>query len=78
MAKGKTNQPIVIMVPTPWLERPEIKALAEQGHKVVEGNLAEYDLILGPQCHMFNDMMLDYLPAAIAGARKRKREAKTK
>ncbi len=74
MAKGKTSQPITIAVPEGWGNRPEIKALADQGHTVVEMLIGPYDLILAPQAHFFNDMMLDYLPAAITAARKRKKE----
>lgn len=76
MAKGRTSQPIIIAVPAEWEERPEIKALAEQGHFIQLHAFQGIDLILAPQAHMFNDMMLDYLPAAITAARKRKREAK--
>lgn len=75
MARGRTNQPITIAVPEGWGARPEIAALAAQGHVVVETSLP-YDLILAPQAHFFNDMMLDYLPAAITAARKRKKESK--
>ena len=76
MAKGKTNQPIHVAVPDGWALRPEIQALVTQGHTVTELPMTGIDLILAPQCHMFNDMMLDYLPAAITAARKRKREGK--
>lgn len=76
MAKGKTNQPVSIAVPDGWALRPEIHALVEQGHTVTEIPMVGIDLILAPQAHFFNDMMLDYLPAAITAARKRKREGK--
>lgn len=76
MARGKTNQPLHIAVPDGWALRPEIAALVAQGHTVTELPVTGLDLILAPQAHFFNDMMLDYLPDAIAAGRKRKREGK--
>ncbi len=76
MAKGKTSQPITIAVPTDWLDRPEIEALIQQGHQLIPMSFMQIDLILAPQAHMFNDLMLDYLPAALTAARKRKKENK--
>ena len=79
MAKGKTNQPLVIVVAEAWEKHAAIVALREQGHKVYgyhEPSPAKPDLILHPAAHGWDDSLWDYLPAAIAAARARKRRAK--
>lgn len=80
MAKRGTTQPLVVWVAPEWETRPEIVALRGAGHSIltVAGGGVEGppDLILHPAAHLWNDMMWDFLPAAIATARKRKREAK--
>ncbi len=79
MAKGRTNQPLVIWVDRQYVEHEKIAALREQGHKVIDiappGPGEQPDLILHPAAHFWNDMMWDFLPAALTAARKRKREA---
>jgi hypothetical protein len=77
--KGKTNQPLVIVVADAFFNHPEVESLANQGHKVyrwsgVGADVPEPDLILHPAAHFYNETMADYLPAAITAARKRKRE----
>jgi hypothetical protein len=78
MAKGRTNQPLVVWVATEYLNSPPVEALRQQGHTIREfgGTVPgmEPDLILHPAAHQWNEMMWDFLPAAIAAARKRKRE----
>lgn len=89
MAKGKTNQPLRILVPNGAQSRPEFLALSEQGHQVVAAmDLSIFDLILAPQASRWCDEMAEeverkdgtkhrpYLEAAIKGARARKRETK--
>ena len=90
MAKGKTNQPLRIVVADRWLQHPEIVALRAAGHDVYSlytfidvriGSGAhigsEPDLLLHPAAHQWSDDMWDFLPAAITAARKRKREGKS-
>jgi hypothetical protein len=79
MAKGKTNAPLVIYVAEPYAASPPVESLRQQGHVIVTfteppGNKA--DLILHPAAHQWNDMMWDFLPAALTAARKRKKEGK--
>ncbi len=88
MARGKTNQPLRIAVPSGWGDRSEIEALREQGHTVVYLQMDSVDLILAPQASRWCDEMAEeverkdgtkhrpYLDAAIKGARARKRETK--
>ena len=75
MAKRETPQPLTIMVAPAFINRPAIRGLQKAGHTVLPwvelGR--EVDLILHPHAHLFNDMMWDYLPAAVAAARKRRR-----
>ena len=84
MAKGRTNQPLVIWVAEAYADSPPVQSLKAQGHHVEVMDPATQtrwfaevpDLILHPAAHQWNDMMWDFLPAALAAARKRKREAK--
>lgn len=82
MAKGKTNQPLVIWVAPEYLTSPPVESLRQQGHRIVEclpphpETDPRPDLILHPAAHQWNDMMWDFLPAALTAARKRKKEAK--
>ncbi len=91
MAKGRTNQPLLIWVAPAYAGHEKIETLREQGHRVVVmetdetaatffgigklWSVGEPDLILHPAAHFWNDMMWDFLPAALTAARKRKREA---
>jgi virulence-associated protein VagC len=72
MAKGRTNQPLVIQVAEEYKDAPLIESLRQQGHRV-ETFKSDADLILAPQAHQWNDMMWDYLPAALTAARKRRK-----
>lgn len=76
MAKGRTNQPLVIYVADAYMDSPPVESLRQQGHTVHRLHLDPPDLILHPAAHKWDDMMWDFLPAAIAAARKRKREVK--
>ena len=77
MAKGKTNQPLRIVVADEWFHHPKISALAAAGHEVMSwserAGSDRPDLILHPAAHGWNDMQWDYLPAAVAAARRRKK-----
>lgn len=88
MAKGRTSAPLVIAVPIEWVDRPEVAELAAQGHTIMARELSNFDLVLSPHAHQWNDYMSveetrkdgtkyrPYLDAAVTAARKRKREAK--
>lgn len=82
MARGKTNQPLVIWVYGPWVSRAEIGTLRNQGHFVVDmtglswrdADVPEPDLILHPVAHRWDDELWDYLDIAIKAARARRRK----
>lgn len=85
MAKGLTNQPLVVWVAKEFIERPEILELMSQGHTVVNMNhklqtaskmTPEPDLILHPAAHYYDDSMADYLQDAVKAARARKKGRK--
>lgn len=82
MPKGQTNQPLTIMVTPEMLDKLLIQTLINQGHSVspLPAECVAVDLVLGVNCHMFTDDMLDKpgtLLAAMKAARKRKKNAKT-
>jgi hypothetical protein len=75
----------VIWVDCAYVGSPPIESLRQQGHTIVlmvpgvewsAATAAKPDLILHPAAHQWNDMMWDYLPAALVAARRRKKEAK--
>ena len=82
MAKGKTNQPLVIWVAAEYEKRPEIVALANRGHYIVgmlalgwrDADIPEPDLILHPAAHQWNDELWDYLDMALKAARARRKK----
>jgi len=85
VAKGVTNQPLVIWVAEQWYSHPEILKLMAAGHRVVNMSGAPKlgmdgatatppDLILHPAAHFWTDAMFDYLPAALTAARARRRK----
>lgn len=88
MAKGKTNQPLLIGVPKKWMAHPAIVQLRDAGHTIVDAGDTPWDLILHPAAHWWGEEMFveetrtngekytPYLDAAITAGRKRKREAK--
>ena len=76
MAKGVTNQPLTLWVDESLYDHPKILELMAAGHSVMKLTLPRADLILGPHAHYFTDDMIDYLPAALAAARARKRAKK--
>ncbi len=79
MAKGKTNQPLVIHVAPAYADSPPVQSLVAQGHRIVVMGIAgdpQPDLILHPAAHQWNDMQWPFLEAALVAARKRKKEAK--
>lgn len=82
MPKGKTNQPLIMMVTPEMMASLTMKAMAAQGHTVRElpRECIDVDLIMGVNCHMFTDDMLNkpgIMVAAMKAARKRKKEKKS-
>lgn len=78
---GRANPKLVIWIHAQWNGRPEIEALRAAGHTVVVGITEENtatapDLILHPAAHAWHDALWDYLPAALAAARKRRKETR--
>jgi hypothetical protein len=64
MARGKTNQPLLIWVSHQWFDTPHVAKLIEGGHSVydmeegcTEAN-APPDLILHPAAHYWDDFMM--------------------
>lgn len=78
MAKGKANPKLRIVVPSAWLDRPEVQELVQAGHDVTPMDFSAHDLILAPQAHAWGEAMWEtpYLKAALTAARKRSRERK--
>lgn len=81
MAKGKTNQPLVFVVPPEWLGTPLFNDLKEKGHTILTlpPECIKADVVFGINCHMMTeDMMLQkgILDVALRAARKRKKAAK--
>ncbi len=75
MAAGRTNNRLRILVAPQFLRHEEIVALEAKGHEVTVLNAGDdVDLVLHPSAHFWNDMMWDFLPAALTAARKRKKE----
>jgi len=83
MAKGVTNQPLVIRVRREWYSRPEILALMRAGHtvKAVDED-SDLDLtraagwaveLLEPEKRENGELYWPYLDAGIARARARRR-----
>ena len=74
MPKGKTNQPLTILVDTTMLEEAEVQALVEQGHTVYPIHTAtvntEYDGILSRKAWKYDP---EYLDIALKSMRKEKK-----
>lgn len=79
MAKGRTANAIRIFVAPQFFEHPCVVAWQQAGHMVEPFSntpsvpLSEFDLILAPQAHLWNDMMWDMEKAVIAAGRKHKK-----
>ena len=74
--KGKTNQPLTILIDTSMAEEPEVKSLLEAGHILSYIRpIAEYtyDLILSRKAWRYDPK---YVDLAIKAARKSKKEVK--
>lgn len=90
MAKGRTTQPLVIVVAEQWEQHPAIAKLRAAGHHIFgyhESSPVEPDLILHPAAHNWSEpMFIDaekkgvvtypFLEAAVTAARARKKGAK--
>ena len=78
MGRTPKSLAMTIGVPREWLGRPEIVALAEKGHTVVEAG-PPLDLLLAPWAHAWQEPMFDkpaLLAAAMSRVRRAKKEAK--
>lgn len=76
MARGLANPALAIAVAPEFYDRPEILELMRQGHKVVKVDIGDYDVVLGRNCHHYDETFADYLPAALTAGRKRRKERK--
>jgi len=81
MAKGKTNQPIVMMITPEMMQEIAVQQLSQQGHTVLPlpRECIKADLVLGTNCHIMTVDMLKkpgIMLAAMKAARKRKKEKK--
>lgn len=84
MAKGKTNQPLRILVDAPWWDHPAVARLREAGH-TVNACVFEADAILHPAAFGWHAAMFvedtkkdgtkyyPYVEAMLAAGRARKR-----
>ena len=81
MGKSPKDKRLVIWVYHPWMARPEIAALDEKGHTLVDmedtslmDTRVEPDLILHPSAHYWHDSMWEtnLLEVAIKAARAKK------
>ena len=68
---GRTPKPLRIRVDTAMLTWPEIVALADQGHEIIEDAFTG-DLHLGATCWRMDTQHRKYVPLAIAAARKQR------
>jgi hypothetical protein len=76
---GKSPKPLSIMVTDEaMLAWPEVVALKEQGHLVAAfkdtmlsnvRSVEDWDIIMGPNAWLMDDMHREYLPLAIKAAR---------
>jgi len=68
---GSTPKPLTIVCTTEAIATsPEMLALAEQGHVVLNLPLPEgTDLVIGPECWRMTPLLMKHLPIAIKGAR---------
>lgn len=72
--KGRTNQPLIILVDGTMLTEPEIMALSEGGHQIshiVEPLTQPVDLILSRRAWRYDPK---YIGLALKAARKAKKE----
>ena len=74
MPKGKTNQPLTILVDTVMLEEAEMQTLIEQGHTIYPIHTATvntvYDGILSRKAWKYDP---EYLDLALKAMRKEKK-----
>lgn len=72
---GKTPTPIRALVTRKeMLEWPRIKEFAAQGHvfEYLPGTEGA-DVLLGPECHLMNDELADYVELAVRAVQRRKK-----
>jgi hypothetical protein len=71
--KGKTNDPLNLLVDSGLYDTPEVQALIEQGHTITAYIPLEYgriDGLLGATMWRMTPELLKYLPMAIKAIRK--------
>lgn len=80
MAKGRTNQPLNVLIHPELVECKDIKEqLIDKGHSVTVGEtMGEHDVVLGKNCWRMTPELTKYLPLSLKSARAAKREAKVK
>lgn len=76
MAKGRTNQPLrLLIVGRELYESPPVQELIENGHSVaLLDESEEFDLILGANCWFMVPKLLLYLQWALKDSRRVRRE----
>ena len=73
---GRTPKPLRILCIGIWGD--EFVKLSNQGHQVDKADLldqvqfSEYDIILGPTCHLMDEQHRKYLLLALSEARRRR------
>lgn len=76
MSKGKTNQPLTIVVSPRLMDTPEVQALVAQGHNIVHWSEHENaDGFVGERAWRMTPELIKYLPMALKAMRKEKRES---
>lgn len=63
------KEPLTVGVHPAWLDRPEVKALIDEGHPVAVIE-AGYDLILHPNAWRWSDELFEQLDVTVREARK--------
>lgn len=81
MPKGKTNQPLVFMIPAEWRDLELFQSLLAQGHTLINlpPEAIKADIVFGVNCHVMTDEMISQkgiMVTALKAARKRKKLAK--
>jgi hypothetical protein len=83
MPKGKTSQPLKIVVDPEMISSDLIQALLSQGHDVqpLPPECINADVVFGTNCHIMTSEMLTekgIVSVALRAARKRKKNAKNR
>ena len=76
MAKGKTNQPLkILVIGTDLLMHAAIRKLEDQGHTVhlAHETLEGYDRVFGQACYRMTPALLPFLSQSLKDARVEKK-----